>query len=318
LVEAVAPTDRIEEVFCCVEPRTHTFVVGPGYLSGNCFSRCGISGNYEHAVETILGCDNKAARKFILQFTVASLGVKVERPVGGSGNRKTITGDSSLAEDARRLERGDFTYLPKEARDYLDGRGISASARGSWQIGFDEEAVRIVIPAFDRRGVLRFLIRRLLRDGRPKYLYTDGAIKTSILFGIDHVPEGAEEVVLVEGSLDTIHMHELGVLALGTLGSGLSDQQVRLLMSLPKLKRVYTMFDRDAAGVSNTIDACNKLQRVPLFVCTYPRGVEDPAEHHRTTAARAMELALPRHQFLRRVSKMRTTSTGRKVGVGTY
>lgn len=36
-VVAVLKTDRVEDVFCCVEPETHTMVVGPGYLTGQCF-----------------------------------------------------------------------------------------------------------------------------------------------------------------------------------------------------------------------------------------------------------------------------------------
>jgi ribonucleoside-diphosphate reductase alpha chain len=33
----VEPTGRFEEVFCCVEPETHSFVVQGGLLTGNCF-----------------------------------------------------------------------------------------------------------------------------------------------------------------------------------------------------------------------------------------------------------------------------------------
>lgn len=36
-VQAVLPTGRVEPVYCCVEPETHTMVVGPGYLTGQCF-----------------------------------------------------------------------------------------------------------------------------------------------------------------------------------------------------------------------------------------------------------------------------------------
>jgi ATP-dependent exoDNAse (exonuclease V) alpha subunit len=35
-VRSVRMTDRIEEVFCCVEPETHTMTVGAGYLTGQC------------------------------------------------------------------------------------------------------------------------------------------------------------------------------------------------------------------------------------------------------------------------------------------
>jgi ribonucleoside-diphosphate reductase alpha chain len=33
----VTETDRLEEVFCCVEPETHTITIGHGYLTGQCF-----------------------------------------------------------------------------------------------------------------------------------------------------------------------------------------------------------------------------------------------------------------------------------------
>lgn len=36
-VVSVRATGRVEEVFCCVEPETHTWVAGAGYLTGNCF-----------------------------------------------------------------------------------------------------------------------------------------------------------------------------------------------------------------------------------------------------------------------------------------
>ncbi|MEW6210099.1 MAG: LAGLIDADG family homing endonuclease [Acidobacteriota bacterium] len=36
-VISVKPTDRYEEVFCCVEMETHTITVGHGYLTGQCY-----------------------------------------------------------------------------------------------------------------------------------------------------------------------------------------------------------------------------------------------------------------------------------------
>jgi ribonucleoside-diphosphate reductase alpha chain len=36
-VESVKETDRFEEVFCCVEPETHTITVSHGYLTGQCY-----------------------------------------------------------------------------------------------------------------------------------------------------------------------------------------------------------------------------------------------------------------------------------------
>lgn len=36
-VESVKETDRYEEVFCCVEPETHTITISHGYLTGQCY-----------------------------------------------------------------------------------------------------------------------------------------------------------------------------------------------------------------------------------------------------------------------------------------
>lgn len=36
-VVAVERTGRVEPVYCCQEPETHTWVAGPGYLTGNCW-----------------------------------------------------------------------------------------------------------------------------------------------------------------------------------------------------------------------------------------------------------------------------------------
>ncbi len=36
-VASVCPTERFEEVFCCVEPETHTITISHGYLTGQCY-----------------------------------------------------------------------------------------------------------------------------------------------------------------------------------------------------------------------------------------------------------------------------------------
>jgi hypothetical protein len=37
LVSKVVPTDRVEPVYCCIEPETHSFVIEHGMLTGNCY-----------------------------------------------------------------------------------------------------------------------------------------------------------------------------------------------------------------------------------------------------------------------------------------
>lgn len=42
-VKKVVPTTRVEEVFCCVEPETHSFVIEGGLLTGNCYGNAMVS-----------------------------------------------------------------------------------------------------------------------------------------------------------------------------------------------------------------------------------------------------------------------------------
>ena len=296
--------------------RTPSFQVNMVKPLTHCFAHCGISGTYEHAVQVILGCDEKAARRFIMRFTRVALGGSVS-PSDGVRRRKTVESLSELKTDLDRFQRGEYSFLPKLARGYLDKRGIDQQARGSWMIGFDEEAERIVIPAHDERGNLRFLIRRAVDGRQPKYLYSPGAVKSEILFGLLHVPRTQRMLVLVEGSLDVVHLQQGlgGIHAVGTLGSGLSEKQVRLVHQRDP-QRIYLLFDKDGAGVENVLDACRKLDRFPLWVCRYPRDRFDPAELTQREAKRAIERALPRHEFLRLVHRLTPRKTTKEARVG--
>jgi hypothetical protein len=45
-VKKVTPTDRIEDVFCCTEPETKSFVIEHGVLTGNCYGNSAVSIHY--------------------------------------------------------------------------------------------------------------------------------------------------------------------------------------------------------------------------------------------------------------------------------
>jgi hypothetical protein len=282
----------------------------------HCFARCGISGSYEHAVAIVLGLrtkkgepDVKAARRVVLRHTRIALGSTVSA-YEGRGTRKSHEADSAVAKDQRALDGGAFQFLPREARNYLDSRGISAASRGKWQIGWHEDEERIVIPAYDERGIFRFLIKRSLQRGSFKYLYTDGCIKQAILFGACYVDMDAvrsQGLILCEGSLDVIRLHQLGVKnAVAILGSGISAKQVRLIDQMTP-RRVYLFFDKDSAGVDNIADAKRKLTKCPLLVCRFPKHRDDPAEMSREEVERSLKRALPMHKFDRIARKARPT-----------
>lgn len=275
----------------------------------HCFAECGISGSYERAIAIIRGLTNArgepnayAARKLILRSAAAKSHLPVRSGADNSVSRrkrKSATAFSDLAYE---------TFIPAFGTDYLDKRGINGSSVAKWELGWDSDRKRIVIPAKDERGVLRFLIKRAVRDrDQPKYLYTDGSEKTSLLFGacfLDRERVASQGLIVVEGSLDTIMMHQHGATnTAGQLGSKLSGKQRDILAHF-KPPRVYLFFDKNVAGVRATRAAALLLKSYPLYVCLYPKGKNDPAQLSGKEVDRATQKAVPYLRFLKRVTKL--------------
>ena len=81
-------------------------------------------------------------------------------------------------------------------------------------------------------------------DDEPKYKLPKDFNKSLVLFNLHRVLAARQnEVVLVEGVFDVIHLHELGIPAVALLGSSISDEQVALLSGVAC---VHVMFDGGA------------------------------------------------------------------------
>jgi 5S rRNA maturation endonuclease (ribonuclease M5) len=275
----------------------------------HCFAHCGISGTFTHAICTIHG--------FYDEFQVDAAQDDRERNRRRrKAHRKAeriiyrYKGRASRAgkEIRRKHEKPkapeiDLSYemfVPKAGLDYLGEREITAQSIAQWEIGWDMEDKRLVIPARDEHGQLKLLIRRVLDHREPKYLYSEGVSKTSLLFGacylsMDQVE--SEGLILVEGSLDTIRLHQNGFRnAVGILGTGISQQQ-RNILSRYRPRRVYLMFDKDVSGVRNIEIASQALRKYPMYVVRYPKHRSDPAEMGKEEVVRALERAVPFMKF---------------------
>lgn len=330
------------------DTRKHHFQINTRQPTVHCFGYCGISGTYEHALCIVLGiyaekgvtremlelvktprkpkepehisrarekvgAAHKAARRYIIRGSQVPKRGEAANAFAGTGTRKTVAHDDAVAKDQRALDGGNYTFLPKHARAFLDKRGVTGPSRGKWRIGWDEDTERLVIPVYDDRATFRFLIRQRI-DGIPhaKYLYTDGAVRTSLLFGMDGLDREAasQKLILCEGPLDAIRLHQLGFSnAVAVLGSGLSKKQVRLIDKISP-KRVYLFFDRDAAGFTYIENAKTSIHKRPLYVCRYRNGKSDPGEMTREEVERSIERAVPIHQFYRMARSLRVTRQG--------
>lgn len=301
----------------------------------HCFAHCGISGSYEHAVCVIEGLYEKfkvdlkvvsaafdthpaertanereqlrrrerairQAKKLIL------IGAKSSNFTGKPRVRKKVRNSGAtqvVSSDALTYER----FLPPLALNYIEKRGFSNSAVAKWELGWLPEEKRLVIPARDLDGKLRFLIKRgVLEKTQPKYLYTEGYPKTSLLFGACYIDLGlvhSDGLIVVEGSLDTIAFHQYGLSNTGgILGTGISDEQVKIIAKLRPPKIIFA-FDRDPAGIRNIEIASRKLRKYPLYVMRYPSGKNDPQELSEKEAWRQISRAIPLSVFNRKAQR---------------
>lgn len=267
-----------------------------------CFA-CKFSGTFEKAIAEIKGCTVREARRTILSHRRTGKGM------GGSAARASVkikkAREGEIAEESKKLSMDDFTYLPPVGVEYLESRGISGDSVAKWEIGWNPETLRIVIPIRDERRRLVATVDRATKPkDKPKYLYTSGFERKNVLFGacaLDLAMVRSEGLVLVEGSLDAIRLHQHGyVNAVSILGSALSERQAKIIAGFQPSK-VFCMFDKDGGGIDAIVSTSRLIRRIPLFVCRYRNGKSDPAELTQEEVRVAISRAVPIRKFRKMV-----------------
>jgi DNA primase len=120
---------------------------------------------------------------------------------------------------------------------------------------YDRFRDRVVFPIRDLSGrVLGFGGRTMDPEGTPKYLNSpETAVyhKGDFLYGLDLAAPRVRaegEVILVEGYLDVIALHQAGMAnVVGVLGTALTSEQARRMRRIAP--RCVLLFDGDPAGV---------------------------------------------------------------------
>jgi DNA primase catalytic core len=149
---------------------------------------------------------------------------------------------------------------------------------------------RIVFPLRDERGQLVGLggrsVRHIVGSRNPKYQFTKGFPKASVLFRADHafaqvrreakLGSQALTLYLCEGFLDALRIEALGLPAVAVMGSTLSDSQRNLINEFADSFGqkgtslcVVVCFDRDEAGLRGAADTCLKLINSPHVECRF-------------------------------------------------
>ncbi|NES22529.1 MAG: DNA primase [Symploca sp. SIO3E6] len=144
---------------------------------------------------------------------------------------------------------------------------------------------RLIIPIRDSQGRVIGLGGRSLGNEQPKYLNSPETPlfnKGKTLFALDKARDSIrkqDQAVVVEGYFDAIALHSVGITnVVASLGTALSQDQVRQLLRYTESKQIILNFDADAAGTKATAKAIGEIAhlayqgQVRLRVLNLPDG----------------------------------------------
>ncbi|MFA5860007.1 MAG: DNA primase [Elusimicrobiota bacterium] len=159
-----------------------------------------------------------------------------------------------------------------------------ADTRNEW---YDTFRSRLMFPIFDQRNRIIAFGGRILDDAnneQAKYINSPETMvfsKSRTLYGLSQCSQGVREagkIVVVEGYMDTISLHQAGfTYAVAPLGTALTNEHVGILKRYSD--EVYLSFDSDNSGVIATLRSIAIL----LAADVYPKvivikGAKDPDE----------------------------------------
>lgn len=238
--------------------------------------------------EVILKLNEWAAAFFETQLNLGAEGERAREYIKSRG----------ITEDTQKLFR--VGYAPdrwdglvnhlKEmgaTTDEIDSSGLAVVKE---QGGFyDRFRGRVIFPIADSQNRVIAFGGRVMGEGEPKYLNSpETAVYTKgrNLYGLAHAKNQVRNLgfaILVEGYLDCIIPFQEGVHnVVASLGTALTDSQVRLLRRYMDQPQIVVNFDPDSAGKAATMRSIEMLlsEGFKVNILHMPTD-EDPDEYVR-------------------------------------
>lgn len=169
----------------------------------------------------------------------------------------------------------------KETHEYFFSRGFTKKTAKEFMIGIDVINKTITIPVFWEDGELCGIIGRYISKNRPKnsrykiYDFPTG----DILYPLHKFEPVDNTVILVEGVLDALWLHQLGFKnALATLSNNITKKQADIVRKYAK--KVVDMSDNDDMGKIASDVYRKRLKDLIIYNVKdfYPKGKKDPQE----------------------------------------
>jgi DNA primase len=215
--------------------------------------------------DTVLRLNEWAAAFFELQLDSEDEGASAREYIRSRG----------IAEETMKLFR--LGYAPDSwdaLTNHLKDRGATTDEIHSSGLAvmketggfYDRFRARVIFPITDSQGRVIAFGGRVMGEGEPKYLnspetalYTKGRN----LFALGHARNEIRSLgfaILVEGYLDCIIPFQEGVHnVVASLGTALTDSQVRLLRRYMDQPQIVVNFDPDSAGQAATMRSIDVL-----------------------------------------------------------
>ena len=232
----------------------------------------------------------KDVLKELFRRAAGSFHYLLSRKEAGKKALDYLTGRAILKETIEKFQIGYAPANPFWLADFLEKHNYSAEflrTTGLFSSGTPGRAFfvnRIVFPIFSPRGDIIAFGGRILEGNGPKYLNSsesDLFKKGDNLYGFFQAKDSVRKlksVVVVEGYMDVIALHQAGVPnVVAPLGTSFTPEQGRLLRRFAD--SVVLFFDGDDVGLKatrKTAEICETLE-FQVFAAEAPPG-KDPAD----------------------------------------
>ena len=259
-------TDRSLITTCviCGKAKHLYLFLDPGNGYGKCM-RCGVLTSPTTLISQIKHCSYEEAQEIIAAGTIVQhtsgtalplLGVKTEPP------SETSVPTFILPFTFYELKDGEYA----EAWAYLNMRGIHPTIVKQYHLMYAPEMQRIIIPIFYDNKCVGWQGRDItgLEKDLP-YMFPSGFRRAQVLIGINQINPAVEHLILAEGAFDWLKVAILGN-AVCSMGKNVSLAQIKLMQSLPNIKRIYIALDPDAWDSFDRILANREHREVWLMV----------------------------------------------------
>ena len=159
-------------------------------------------------------------------------------------NQQLVVKPEYAAYDELQIKRLNQQALESpRAMRYYNGRLVTETSVNKFDLGYSEKQDMVTIPVHSPDALCVGFVGRSV-EGKD-FKNTPGLPKSKILFNLHRV-KTADRVYVVESSFDAIRLDQVGMPAVATLGSNVSNFQTDLLQKY--FNNIYVVADNDEAG----------------------------------------------------------------------